>query len=85
MEMGPSFCAGNQAYFNQNNLIVNLDPETQLNAEVVLLDVSGRELLRSTLSQSNSVLDCTTLNGGIYQLQIIGKSNNQTLKLVKPF
>lgn len=74
-----------QAYFSGNNLMINLEPETQLNAEVVLLDVSGRELLRTSLNQSNSALDCTTLNDGVYQLQIIGKAQTQSFKLVKAF
>ena len=75
----------NQAWFNGNNLILNLDPETLGNFEVKLFDVSGRETFHSSVNSGLKILDCSSLNGGIYQLQIIDKGNIQSIKLVKPF
>ena len=62
-----------------NKLTIKDLPE---DGELVLLDMAGRQVFQTMVSEGNQVLDLTAVNGGVYVMQIFGAETVWQQKLV---
>jgi hypothetical protein len=49
----------------------------------VILNLNGQELLKQTISEAKTIIDVSTLPGGVYFMKITGDSFVQVRKLIK--
>jgi hypothetical protein len=55
----------------------------KMNGEIILLDVTGKEILRQNISSSQTILNTESILGGFYLLQCINGNIIQNIKFVK--
>lgn len=69
-----------KAYPNPTNGNVNVQLNaTQLPAELILMDVSGKKVIQTIINTENHILDINSKPAGIYFLHV----NNEKIKIVK--
>ncbi len=70
-------------YSNPNIIINNLNPET--GSRVSIFDLSGRLLINKGLEYvSSGIIDCSSINPGIYFVKILNGTELKTAKIIIP-
>lgn len=70
------------AYPNPANNHIWLN-QLPVRGEIVITDVSGRIVMKQPLNgQENTVLNCSTLDNGVYLLHISGSKESQCIKII---
>ncbi len=69
-------------YPNPSRDFIIIERDIVDNAQLILRDFSGKELLSTTLTEKNTRLDIERFSSGIYLVEIISEAGNVTKKIV---
>jgi len=70
-------------YPNPCDNLLSLDIDSENQSSITILDISGKIIYHQTLNFMQTILDVSSLNSGIYFLEMISDNKKQIKKIIK--